>query len=117
MKISPKDKKIIENNPLVFSTISNNSPYGIIVSCSKVIDDKILITDNFMKTAIKNILENKNISLVGWDEKYNGLQVLGGAKYYNTGKWIEYVKNMKENKNMPAKGAILITIKKIINSK
>lgn len=42
---------------------------------------------------------------------------LGKAEYYSKGKWKNYVKEMKGNKGMPAKGAILVSVKEIIKSK
>ncbi len=113
-----KIKKIIESNPVAFATMNKNKPYVIGVACCRVIEkDKILITDNFMNSTIKNILKNNNVSLVAWDKKCNGIQIIGKAKYYKEGKWLDYVKKMKENKGMPSKGAIIIKISKIIESK
>lgn len=118
MKINPKAKKIIENNPVAFATISGNKPYVIGVACCKVLDkDTIIITDNFMKSTVKNILKNNNVALVVWNKKWEGVQILGKAKYYKEGKWLDYVKKMKENRGMPAKGAILIKVVKVIKSK
>lgn len=118
MKITLKIKKIIESNPLAFATIRDNKPYVIGVACCKVLgDDKILITDNFMKSTIQNILENNNVALVVWSKRWEGYQFLGKAKYYQKGKWLDFVKKMKENKGLPAKGAIVIRVRKVIKSK
>lgn len=118
MKINNSNKKIIEQNPLAFATSKENIPYVIAVSNCKVMDDKyILITDNYMNTVIKNILNNDNISIVVWDKKYKGIQILGKAKYYKKGKYLEIAKEIKENKNMPVKGVILVIPKKIIESR
>ena len=118
MKINPKTKKIIENNPVAFATISGNKPHVIGVAYCKVLGkDTILITDNFMKSTVKNILKNNNVALVAWNKKWEGVQILGKVKYYREGKWLDYVKKMKENRGMPAKGAILIKVGKVIKSK
>lgn len=118
MIITPKIKNIIEKNPAAFATINKNKPYVVAVAYCKVLDkNTILITDNYMKTTIINILENNNVALVAWNQKWEGVQILGKAKYYRKGKWLDYVKTMKENKGMPAKGASLIKIDKIIKSK
>lgn len=79
--------------------------------------DTILITDNFMKSTVKNILRNNNVAMVVWNKKWEGVQILGKAKYYRKGKWLDYVRKMEENKGMPAKGAILVKVGKIIKSK
>jgi len=118
MNINPENKKIIENNPVAFATISGNKPYVIGVACCKVLNrNTILITDNYMKSTIKNILKNNNVALVAWNKKWEGIQILGKTKYYREGKWLDHVKKMKENKGLPAKGAILVKISKIIKSK
>lgn len=118
MQINFKIKEIIENNPVALATIRSNRPYVIVVACCKVIDnDKILITDNFMKSTVQNILKNNNVAIVVWDKKWKGYQFLGKAKYYEKGKWLDYVKNIKENKGLSAKGAILVKIKTVIESK
>ena len=118
MKITKNIKKIIEQNPLAFATIANKKPYVIgVASCKVVEGDKILITDNFMKTTVSNLLQNNNVALVVWNKKGKGCQFLGKAKYYKKGKWFNYVKRLKENKGLPVKGAIVIKVEKIIESK
>lgn len=116
--INPTIKKIIENNPVAFATVKNNKPYVIGVAYCKVIEkDKILVTDNYMKSTVDNILKNNNVAMVVWNNKWEGYQFVGKAEYFQKGKWADYVKRMKENKKLPAKGAILIKVKKIIQSK
>ena len=118
MKLTKNIKKIIEQNPLAFATARNKKPYVIgVASCKVVEGSKILITDNFMKTTVKNLLKNNNVALVVWNKRWEGYQFLGKAKYYKKGKWLNYVKNLKENKGLPAKGAIVIKVEKIIKSK
>jgi len=117
MKINPRVKKIIETNPMALATIDNKKPYVIAVAfCKMVSDTEILITDNFMKRTLKNIDKNKNIALVVW-KGFEGYQFLGTCKYFKAGKWVDYVKSLKENKKLPAKGAILVKVNKIIQSK
>jgi len=117
-KITSKVKKIIEENALALATINlRRNPYVIGVAYCKVKENKIIITNNFMKNVIKNILNNPNIAIVVWDKKWNGYQFLGKAKYYQKGKWLNFVKSLKENKGMPTKGVIVVTINKIIKSK
>jgi len=118
MRITFKIKKIIENNPVAFATVSGNKPYVIGVAYCKVLDkDTILITNNFMKSTVKNILKNNYMALVVWNKNWEGYQFLGKAKYYQKGRWLEYVKKMKENEGLPAKGAILVKVNKVIKSK
>lgn len=106
-------KEIIENNPTAFATINENRPYVIAVAYVKVKDGKLIITDNYMKTTIENIKKNNNISLVVWNKKWEGYQVNGEAEYFNSGKYYDFVKSIKENKEEPCKGAIVIKINNI----
>ncbi len=112
----PTIKKIIETNPLAFSTlISKEKPNVIAVACAKVVsDDEILITDNYMKQTKENLMKNNNVCLAVWDKNWKGYKLIGQAKYYSSGKWKKFVEEMKENKGLPAKGALLIKVLKII---
>ena len=112
-------KRIIENNPVAFATVTDRGKPNVIgVACVKVVsDNQILITDNYMNQTKKNICENKNVCLVVWDKNLKGYKLIGEAKYYARGKWKEFVERMEENKGLPAKGAILVKISKIIPSR
>lgn len=116
IRITTKAKKIIENNPIAFATISNqNKPNVIGVAFVKVVSqNQVLITDNYMKQTRNNLLKNKNVCLAVWNKKWQGYKLIGQAKYNSSGKWKKFVERMKENKGLPAKGAILITITKLI---
>ncbi len=65
-----------------------------------------------MKNTIENIKNNPFISLV-IIEGTDAIYIDGKAEYYTSGKWIDLIKSMKENKGYPAKGAIIIEILKI----
>lgn len=111
-----KIKKIIENNPVVVATVLDKKfPNAVAVAFVKVVSDKeILITDNFLNQTIKDLEENNNVCLLTWNDKWEGYKIIGRAKYFKTGKWKKFVENMKENKGMSAKGALLVKIAKII---
>jgi len=105
-------KKIIEKNPVALATTDEKgNPYCIAVADVKVIDNKLLIGDNYMKNTIENIKNNKNVCLVVWNKDLVGYQLKGSAEYFKEGKWLELVK--KIHKGYPAKGAIVIDIKQI----
>ena len=113
--ITPQIKKIIERNPVAVATCVRNKPHVIAVTYVKVVGkNQIVITDNFMKTCKDNILKNGNIALAVWDENWDGYRLKGEAAYYDKGKWLDFVKKMKENKGFPAKGAILIKVNEIV---
>lgn len=116
--ISSEIKSVIENNPIAIATITlQGLPNVIGVAYVKVVDkNQILITDNYMNQTVEDIKNNPNIAVVGWNKKMKGYKLLGKAKYFDKGEWVSKVKSLKENKGMPAKGAILITVYKIIES-
>ncbi|MEK7580452.1 MAG: pyridoxamine 5'-phosphate oxidase family protein [Patescibacteria group bacterium] len=108
-------KRIIENNPIAFATVSENyRPNVIAVASAKVVfKNQLLITDVFMKQTKKNILGNKNVCLAVWNKNWQGYKLIGRAEYFARGKWKNFVDKIKENKNEKIKGAILVKISKI----
>ena len=116
--ISPEIKNIIEQNPITIATITPQGMPNIIgVASVKVINDnQILVTDNFMNQTIKDIKNSPHVAVLGWDKKMTGYKLLGDAKYFDSGEYLMKVKALKENQNMPVKGALLITVRRIIKS-
>jgi len=112
MKIN-QIKNIIEKNPVALATVKTGKAYVIATAFAKIKDGKIVITDNYMKITTSNIKKNPNISLAVWNKKWEGYQINGKAEYFDKGKWQNFVKSLKENKGLPAKGAIVIKIKNI----
>ncbi len=114
MEIPKEVKKIIEKNPVALATINEErKPYAIAVAFVKVKDNKIIITNNYMNNTIKNISNNKNVSLVVWDKKMHGYQINGTAEHFESGEWYDFVKSFKENKDEPCKGALVIELNSI----
>ncbi|MCX6717440.1 MAG: pyridoxamine 5'-phosphate oxidase family protein [Candidatus Taylorbacteria bacterium] len=111
-------KELIENNPVAFATVTeNNKPNVIGVAFVKVVfDNEVLITDNYMNQTKMDILQNENVCLVVWNRDLKGYKIIGKAEYFTEGKWKKFVEEMKENSGLPAKGAILIKVEKIIAS-
>ena len=113
--ISKELKNLIEKNVLVLATVGKRKPHCIAVGDAKVVDgNNLVITDNYMEETIRSIKKNKNISLIFW--KGNAYELRGTCKYFTKGKWLDFVKKMPENKGLPAKGAVLINVKKIKKS-
>ncbi len=105
-----KIKSIIESNCLAFATINKDkTPHNIVVGDVKVFDNNLLIGDNYMEITKSNLSRNPNVSLVVWNKE--GYRIDGAAFYYNKGEWMEKVKEI--HKGYPAKGAILVKIKKV----
>jgi uncharacterized protein len=111
-------KQLIENNPVALATVTlNNKPNVIGVAAVKVVSDsEVLITDNYMNQTKKDIIENNNVCLIVWNKDLKGYKIIGKAEYFTEGKWKKHVEEMEENKYLPAKGAILIKVEKIIPS-
>ena len=111
-------RKVVETEPVAVATVdTSGNPHVIAVAEARVIDDnKILITDNYMRQTKENINQNGKISLVVWDKEMKGYNIDGNAKYYDKGEHLDKVKSMKENKGMPAKGAIVVNVTKIMKS-
>lgn len=108
-------KQVLENNPVALATVTaDNHPNVIAVAFTKVIDNKILITDNYMIETVLNIKNNNAVCLAVWNKEWDGYKIIGNAEYFEQGEWLEKVKEMSENKDLPAKGAIIIDIKDII---
>jgi len=105
-------KNKLEKATIAVSTVKSNKPHAIAIMYAKVKDNKVIITNNYMKTTIENIKKNPNICLVFWEGEH-GWRIEGEAEYHDSGKWLDFVKSMKENKGEPANGAIVINIKNI----
>lgn len=67
-----------------------------------------------MKRTIKNLKKNNNVCLAVWNDKEEGYKLIGKAEYFSSGKWLKFVKKMPENKGLPAKDAIVVTVSKLI---
>jgi len=115
-EINFETKKLIEQNPLALATVDDEDKPNVIgVAYIKVVSkNQILVTDNYMKRTKENLKRDDNVCLAVWDKDWNGYKLVGKAEYFTSGKWKEFVEKMPENKGLPAKGAILITVLKLI---
>ncbi len=106
-----KDK--IEKAIIAVATVnSEGNPHNIAIMYAKVKDGKVIITNNYMKTTIENIKNNPNISLVFWEGK-KGWRINGKVDYYDSGKWLDFVKSLEENKGESANGALIINVEEV----
>ena len=120
MKLTKKQIDLLKRRTIIALATSdlNYKPRAIFVEVNQAKDNQIVITDNEMKITKKNLLENNKVALLVFEKDYSYcLKILGKAKYYKKGKWLKLVKSLKENKGLPAKGAIVIKVEKIIQSK
>ena len=111
--ISEEAKKLIETKPVAISTCVMDEPNISVAAFVKVVEDKIVITDNYMAKTVQNLSKNNKIELAVWDEDWAGYKISGTATYESSGKWLEYVKGLSENAGLPAKGAILVKVNDI----
>jgi len=116
--ITPGIKKLIEANAASLATVNKNGiPHAIAVACIKVIDDDIIITNTHINETLKNLEANNNVALAVWNKEWEkscvGFEIKGRAKYYNSGQWVDFVKNLPDNEGCIVKGAIVIKAAKI----
>lgn len=117
MKLTEKQLDLLNRRKLIILTTSslNGKPRAIIVEVNKAEDDKIIITDNEMKTTKENILSNRNVFILAFEEDYHyRLNISGEAEYHTEGEYFDFVKHLETNKNFSPKGAVVITVREIV---
>jgi len=116
MNITERQKKLLETEAVAVATINEDgSPNLIAVGYARVVTPSIIIiTDNFMKHTPENIKKDPRICLAVWTKDWNeGYKFVGKVEYQTQGKWAKYVKEMKENKDYPAKATIVVSVENI----
>jgi pyridoxine/pyridoxamine 5'-phosphate oxidase len=116
--ISSGLQKFIESNAIGFATISRNGkPHNIAVAYAKVVEDKIIISNTHIKESVKNLEYNDNVSLVVWNKEWEkacvGFELIGKARNYTEGKWLEYASNLPDNEGYKIISAIVVRVSKI----
>jgi len=106
-----KDK--IEKAKIAVATVNNDEkPHNIVIMYAKVKDNKIIITNNYMRTTIENIKNNSYVSLVFWEGE-KGWRIDGEVEYYDSGEWLDFVRFLEENKEDIPKGALVVNANEI----
>ena len=119
IEINEGIKKLIEENALGLASVNlKGEPHNIAIGFVKVVSkNKLLISDNYIDETLSNIQNNSNVALVVWPKNWKenciGYELKGKAEYFKSGKWLDEIKKIPENKDAPCKGAILVTINKI----
>ncbi len=112
-------RKLLESNPVALATLGpRGDPHCIVVGFVKAVSkDEVLITDNYMVETKKNLLHDPRVALSVWDNKGwdtscagSGFELLGTARYFSSGEWLDRAKRIPENKGEPCKGAVLVKI-------
>ncbi|MBR9705426.1 pyridoxamine 5'-phosphate oxidase family protein [Candidatus Pacearchaeota archaeon] len=105
--------KDIKNKIVALATIgSDGKPHNIAVELNSFENNKVVITNNEMKTTVENIKSNPYVSLVYWKGD-DGVRIDGKVEYFDSGKWLDFVKGLPENKGFAANGALVIEVNKI----
>ncbi len=118
MNLTTKQLDLFRRNNatiVVLATADVSSrPRGIFVEVNQVDGDKIIITDNQMVKTKNNLLENKNVFLLAFEDDYSyGLKISGVAEYITDGEYFESIKNLETNKNFVPKGAVVVNVREI----
>lgn len=108
-------KNLLENHPMHIATITKkNKPNLAVVSDIKVLDKKtLLLSNNEMIHTPDNILNNPNVVLTSFNEKWNGVRITGKAKYYTNGKYFDLCNELFNNETATPKGVIIILVSSI----
>ena len=106
-------KDELEKAMVVVATVdSENKPHAIAVMYAKVKYGKVVITNNYMNSTIKNLEGNPYVSLVFWEGE-EGFRIDGKVEYFDSGEWLDFVKGLPENKGFAANGALVIEVEGI----
>ncbi|MBL7053555.1 MAG: pyridoxamine 5'-phosphate oxidase family protein [Candidatus Portnoybacteria bacterium] len=116
--ILPGLKKLIESNAIGFATVDKNGkPHNIAVAYVKVVKDKIVISNAHIYESVKNLKYNDDVSLVVWNKEWEkacvGYELIGKARDYTEGKWLDYVSNLPDNEGYKIISAIVVKITRI----
>ena len=105
--------KVLNKKYVALATCDKKgNPHNIVVQVSEIKDKEIFITDNFMQKTKENILNNPKIALVFWKGE-EGIKINGTAKYIDSGEILDKIKKLKENKEFPTKGVVVIKFDEI----
>jgi uncharacterized pyridoxamine 5'-phosphate oxidase family protein len=103
----------IKNKIVALATIDfENKPHNIAVEVNDFKNNKVIITNNQMKKTFKNIKNNPYVSIIFWEGE-DGYRIDGKVEYFDSGKWLEFVKSLPENKGFAANGALVVDVEEI----
>lgn len=117
MELTEKQLELLSRRNLVILATANHNaePRAIIVEANKAEKDKIIITDNQMGITRDNLLSNKHVFLLAYEEDYHYcLKISGDTEYFASGEYFDFVRNLETNKNYLPKGVVVVTINEII---
>lgn len=113
-------KNILKKSMWDLATCADGESNVVPVAFKDVADDgKLIVGDVFLETTLNNIKNNGGrIAISAYDaQSLEGYQIKGAAEYVTEGAVVETLKAMVEkmfNGAATAKGALMITVEKII---
>jgi predicted pyridoxine 5'-phosphate oxidase superfamily flavin-nucleotide-binding protein len=120
MELTEKQLELLSRRNLVILATANldGEPRAIIVEINKTDKDKLVITDNEMGQTRQNLLANKKVFILAFEQDYSYcLKISGRAEYHSSGEYIDFVKKIEANKDRAPKGAVVIKIDTVIEFK
>lgn len=117
MEFTEKQLDLLSRRSLIVLATSSSTaePRAIIVEANKAEKDKIIITDNQMGTTMNNLLTNKNVFVLAYEEDYSyGLKISGNVEYYINGEYFDFVKSLEANKDYSPKGVVVVSVKEVV---
>ncbi len=116
MELTEKQLDLLKRRSIVVlaTSDSNSTPRAIFVEVNQAKGDQIIITDNQMGITRQNLLGNKQISLLAFEEDYHyGLKISGEAEYHQEGEYFDFVKGLEGNKDYSPKGAVVVSVQEV----
>lgn len=106
--------KLLRHNPIAIASINKDWTPHIAWAYWVVEKEwKLVITNNFMKTTVKNIENNENIEIIVWDEDLSWFRVKWKAKHDKSPIWIDFLSSQDYNQWYNPKWAIILEIAEI----
>jgi general stress protein 26 len=119
IKFSSDLQKKLEGSFLVLATVNNeNKPHVIAMTCYKVLTENIiLLCDTYLQETLINIKHNSRVSLLFVSKDKTGYEFSGQAKYLEAGEEVELCKELKGQKGLICKGALIVEVDRIFISR
>ena len=118
-KLTQEQQEVLRANTIVaLSTSLHDQPRSVFVELNKILEDKLILTDNQMQITRDNLLQNPQVCVLATAPGYSlFLLIQGTATYYTEGEYFDYVKDLPSNAGYVPKGAVVIDIINVIEGK
>lgn len=108
-------KPLLESSVLAFATSTpDGRPNCVAVSDVRILEEKIIIADNFFNKTRINLDQNPKVSLAFWSpDGKQGYQIKGTAQIFTQGKNKNFLDTIPEHNGYAKKAAIVVTVTEI----